>query len=460
LSLRGVTFFFCCRLPASPAALKMSLADVTTYSVYAVPLLLVTLWHVHSRRVRERETAGVIREAREAGLTEPPSLHPVVDPVKCCGSGACAVACPEGAIGFVDGRAVLANPSACIGHGACAAACPVQAITLVFGTERRGVDIPLVKPTFETNVAGIFIAGELGGMGLIRKSAEQGRQAMESIAKRARGKAALDVVVVGAGPAGLAASLTAHEAKLAYVTLEQETDLGGSILHFPRRKVAMTAPVKLPIVGKVHMNEISKEDLLAFWSGVVKRVGLKIRFGERMQELAPDGDDGFVVRTSRGEYRARSVLLALGRRGTPRKLGVPGEESEKVVYRLLDPAQYRGMPVLVVGGGDSALEAALALSGETGTDVVLSYRGEAFGRVKPANRRRLEEAAAGGRLRVLLESTVSKIEPKAVVLALKDREIRIANAVVLVCAGGELPTPFLRKIGVMVETRHGEVVGA
>ncbi len=434
----------------------MSPSDYSAYLVYAIPLLGVTLWHVRSRTRREADSAEVIREVREAGLTEPPSLHPVIDPAKCCGSGACAAACPEGAIGFVAGKAVLANPSVCIGHGACAAACPVQAIALVFGTERRGVDIPMVKPSFETNVEGLFIAGELGGMGLIRKSAEQGKQAVDSIAKGARGAAPLDVVIVGAGPAGLAASLAAQDRKLRYVTLEQETDLGGSILHFPRRKIAMTAPVKLPLVGKALMNEISKEELIRFWKGVVKRFGLAVRFAERMEDISPDGAGGFRVRTTRADYHTRSVLLALGRRGTPRKLGSPGEEQEKVVYRLLDPEQYRGLPVLVVGGGDSALEAAIALAAEPGTDVVLSYRGEAFSRVKPKNRKALEEAAAAGRLRVLLESTVSSIEPKHVVLKHKAREIRVANEAVLVCAGGELPTPFLKKVGILVETRHGE----
>jgi thioredoxin reductase (NADPH) len=426
--------------------------------LYAIPLLLLVLWHVRGHRRREAASAQVIREVREAGLTEPASLHPVIDAAKCCGSGACAKACPEEAIGFVGGKAVLANPSACIGHGACAAACPVQAITLVFGTERRGVDIPLVKPTFETNVEGIFIAGELGGMGLIRKSAEQGRQAVESIARRPRGGAPLDLVIVGAGPAGLAAALTAKDKGLKYVTLEQEMDLGGSILHFPRRKVAMTAPIRLPIVGKAHMNEISKEQLIEFWSGVMRRVGLEVRFGERMESLEPDGRGGFRVITPRATYHAKSVLLALGRRGTPRKLGAPGEEQQKVVYRLLDPDQYRGQAVLVVGGGDSALEAALAVAEVKGTDVTLSYRSEAFSRVKPRNRQRLDAARDAGHIRVLLASTVKNITDDAVEIAHEGKTLELDNDAVIVCAGGELPTPFLKKIGVMVETHHGAVV--
>lgn len=433
------------------------LDENTAPLLYAIPLLLLVLWHVRRYRRRDALSAATLREVKESGLTEPASLHPVIDLAKCCGAGACAKACPEEAIGFVAGKAVLANPSACIGHGACAAACPVGAITLVFGTERRGVDIPLVKPTFETNVPGIFIAGELGGMGLIRKSAEQGRQAMEVIAGRPKGDAPLDVVIVGAGPAGLAASLTAKDKGLRYVTLEQESDLGGSILHFPRRKIAMTAPVRLPIVGKAHMDEISKEELIEFWSGVVRRVRLDVKFGERMESVEPDPRGGFRVVTSRGTYHAGSVLLALGRRGTPRKLGTPGEDLSKVVYRLLDPEQYRGQAVLVVGGGDSALEAALAVAEVEGTDVTLSYRSDAFSRVKPKNRQRLEKAEATGRIRVLLSSTVKRITADSVEIECGGKVTDLDNDAVIVCAGGELPTPLLRKIGVMVQTHHGAV---
>ena len=267
-----------------------------------------------------------------------------------------------------------------------------------------------------------------------------------------------DVVIVGAGPAGLAASLTAKDKGLKYVTLEQESDLGGSILHFPRRKIAMTAPIKLPIVGKAHMNEISKEALIDFWSGVMRRVRLDVKFGERMEAIQPDGRGGFHVATTRATYHAKSVLLALGRRGTPRKLGAPGEELQKVVYRLLDPDQYEGQAVLVVGGGDSALEAALAVAEVQGTDVTLSYRGEAFNRVKPKNRKRLESAEAARRIRVLLGSTVKGITEDGVELEHEGRALDLDNDAVIVCAGGELPTPFLRKIGVMVETHHGAVV--
>jgi len=422
--------------------------------LYAVPLLLVFGVYFLRRARRHAKNVGQLRESVESGLIEPVSLHPAFDSNRCIGSSACVTACPEGAIGIIHGKAQLVNPSSCIGHGACAASCPFDAIQLVFGSERRGVDIPSVKPNFETNVPGIFIAGELGGMGLIRKAAEQGRQAISSIKGRAGPGADLDAVIVGAGPAGISAALGAIQHQLKYVVLEQEDSLGGSVYHYPRNKVAMTAPVQLPLIGKMNFNEVSKEALLGFWQAVVRKTALNIRFKERMESIERSGGR-FLVKTTRGTYAARAVLLAVGRRGSPRKLGVPGEEQAKVVYRLADARQYRNRRVLVVGGGDSALEAALALAAEPGARVTLSYRGEAFSRVKPKNRERLDAACGKGRLQVLLGSSVERIGAAEVILRQGERVEKIPNDAVIVCAGGVLPIDLLKKVGIEFETKHG-----
>lgn len=437
--------------------------DGSAALVYAVLPALAVGTHLWWRRRRERSHAEALADAQAAGLAEPASLHPVVDPARCIGSGSCAAACPEQALGLVGGKATLVNASACIGHGACHAACPFDAISLVFGTARRGVDIPLLTPQFETNVPGLFIAGELGGMGLIRKAAEQGRQAMEAMAERARsaGGAALggelDALIVGAGPAGLSAALSAQALGLRYRVIEQEHSLGGAIFHYPRQKVAMTAPVQLALVGRVRFTEVSKEKLLEFWQDVVQRFGLAIGFAERMEAIEPAPEGGFRVRTTRGEHRARQVLLAIGRRGTPRTLGVPGEDAAHVAYRLIDPAQYAGQAVLVVGGGDSALEAAIALAETPGTRVALSYRGEAFSRVKGRNRERLQALVASGRVQLWLGSQVQRILTGQAELAdARGERQQVPADAVIICAGGQLPTPLLQAVGVRFETKHGQ----
>ncbi|HET6718432.1 MAG TPA: NAD(P)-binding domain-containing protein [Rhodocyclaceae bacterium] len=432
--------------------------DYIIWTLYATPLVVALLAHLSRRAAREARSRELLEEALQAGLTEPPSRYPLFDPAICMGGGACARACPEDAIGFVNGKAHLVDPAACIGHGTCAPACPVGAITLVYGTKKRGMEIPHVKDSYETNVPGIYIAGELGGLGLIHNATDQGRLAMASIAKKCgslKHHHAFDVIIIGAGPAGIAATLGAMDNKLRFATLEQQDALGGTVYRFPRAKLVMTYPVHLPLIGRIKVREILKEALLGIWQDAADKVGMPINFNERVEQIAP-ADSGFVVKTNRSEYRTSNVLLALGRGGTPRKLGVPGEDLPKVLYHLIDAGEYRGRHMLVVGGGDSAIEAAFALAGEPGTQVTLAYRGEAFGRVKPKNRERLAEAEAAGRLSVVFNSTVARIETEQVVLDQQGESLVLANDYVIVCAGGILPTAMLKALGVEVEMKHGE----
>jgi thioredoxin reductase (NADPH) len=438
-------------------SLRMSYAMLL---VYGTPLALIWSWYLGRRRSTERRHVEVREKSLAEGLAEPASLHPVIDATRCIGCGSCVKACPEQpehhVLGLIENKAQLIGPSDCIGHGACRSACPVDAITLVFGSAKRGVDIPLLSPSFESTVPGVFVAGELGGMGLIRNALSQGRQAVDAIHRqrpRARDPGELDLLVVGAGPAGFAASLTAMAHRMKFATVEQDS-LGGCVFQYPRAKMVMTSSITLPLVGKVRFGHTSKEALLEYWQGVERRLQLPVRYGERVEAITRDGDR-FVVRTTKGEHRAVSVLLAIGRRGTPRKLDVPGEELPKVVYRLVDPEQYAGQDVLVVGGGDSALEAAASIAESGGKCVTLSYRGEAFSRAKPRNRERVAAAERNGRLRVLFDSQVRSIGPKTVALHCKGRTVQLPNDSVIVSVGGILPTDFLRSVGLAVETKHG-----
>ncbi len=430
------------------------MATPQLFLIYLLPLTAIWAFVMARRKLRERHALKVRQDVEAAGMTEPASLHPVINPDFCIGCGACIPACPEGKIlGLVKGKAQLLEPTRCIGHGACAVACPVHGIELVFGTAKRGMDIPNVGADFQTNVPGIYIAGELGGMGLIRNAIEQGRQAMAEIAKRPRGGDGLDVLIIGAGPSGISASLGAKAAGLKTVTVEQDS-LGGTVSHFPRGKLVMTAPAELPIFGKMNFRETTKETLLEFWEKVIADTAVEISFGERVDEITPQAG-GFLVKTSKGKHMTRAILLTIGRRGTPRKLGVPGEDQSKVVYRLIDAEQYRNQHVLVVGGGDSALEAATSIAEVEGSTVTISYRSGGFSRAKAKNRDKVEAMQAEGRLRVLLNSNVKEVGVKDVEIDQKGEKIKTPNDAVIVCAGGILPTGFLKSFGVEVETKHG-----
>ncbi|HJW29821.1 MAG TPA: NAD(P)-binding domain-containing protein, partial [Saprospiraceae bacterium] len=420
--------------------MEVLLEKLIIYSIVVILIGLTLYLYVRQLKRNSKAVEEKIKKAKEEGLHEPVSLHPEIDVNTCIQSGACIAACPEKEIiGIRNGKATLINASRCIGHGACFHACPVEAITLVIGTEKRGVDLPHIKQDFETNVPGMYIAGELGGMGLIKNSVEQGKQAVENIARsvsKAR-ETEYDLIIVGAGPAGISATLEAKKQGLKTLTLEQDT-LGGTVFSFPRSKIVMTAPMDLPLFGKVKLTETKKTELLDLWKKVLSSNNITIKENAKVEGIAKSGDQFKVTLQNGEELVSKSVLLAIGRRGTPRKLNVPGEELEKVAYRLLEPEYITNQTILVVGGGDSAIEAALSLKEHN--KVTLSYRSEAFQRIKPKNNDKIQKAIQDGSIDVKFNSNVISIEKNKVVLALHSGErATLPNDLVYIFAGGELP---------------------
>jgi thioredoxin reductase/NAD-dependent dihydropyrimidine dehydrogenase PreA subunit len=419
----------------------------------AVVVALIVLPYARRFRRRVRQDRERKEEAAALGIDKPAAQFPYIDPTHCIGCGACVRACPEGdVLGIVGGTAVVVNGLRCVGHARCEKACPVGAITVGLGDLKSREDVPLLDDAGQTTVPGLYVVGELGGLSLVRNAVFQGRRIVEHLSERlpalALAEDVLDVAIVGAGPAGLSAGLTAAHAGLSSVVLEREPTLGGSLLHYPRRKMVLTQPVELPPWGSLDREEYTKEALLDLFEELVESHTIDVRFGEAVVNVQREDGAFLVLSASGGIWRARTVVLALGRRGTPRTLGIPGEELSKVMYRLLDAEGYRGQKILVVGGGDSAAEAAIGLARQPGNEVTLSYRREKLVRLKKKNQDALDALLATGKVRPLFGSQPVEITPGSVRLKVGGEVVELDNDYVFVFAGGVPPFDFLKKIGV------------
>jgi thioredoxin reductase (NADPH) len=427
---------------------------ITTFIVAFILISAPLLPRLLKYRAAEKQARRKLEKTAGTEMNVPLSMHPHIDALQCIGCGACVRACPEhGVLGMVSGKATLIHAAKCVGHGLCAEQCPVGAIKLQLGVPGRSANLPVVNENLETNIPGMYIAGELGGMGLIRNAIKQGVQAIEHLTstKPRASETEFDVAIVGAGPAGMSAGLAAMKQGLRYVVLEQG-DRGGTILQYPRRKIVMTSPADIPLYGKIKLTEVSKESLVELWNKIIHQTGLQIQTNEKVNEIQQE-EMNFRLATSKGEYRAKNVVLALGRRGTPRKLGVPGEELSKVCYRLIEAEAYKDCKVLVVGGGDSAVEAAIAIASQPGTQVVVSYRKGEFTRIKERNEQHIQEAIRKGNVRVVFNSNVQEIREESVILSTETGIEEIANDAVFIFAGGELPYDFLKKAGIQLQSQ-------
>jgi thioredoxin reductase (NADPH) len=418
----------------------------------------MTLFFLRNYLKGVKKRDSLAREALEKGklFSEGPrSQHPHIDTSQCIGCGTCTTVCPEGdVLAMLGGKAAIVNGHKCIGHSLCAEACPVGAITMVMANPSMGADMPVLTPEYETSIANLFIIGELGGLALIKNAVNQGRDCIDTITQRMSldnhsqpGPGVHDVLIVGAGPAGISASLRAIENKLNYITLEQD-EVGGTVAKYPRQKLVMTSPVEFPMYGKFTKTELSKEHLLAFWDMILNRSDFNVRPGERVETIKKEESGIFLVATINNQYRAHSVVLALGRTGTPRKLGLKGEDLPKVMYRLIEADHYINKKILVIGGGDSAVEAAMGLAHQHGNQVTLSYRQERFARIKERNANRIEDFMRSGKINALFNSVPVEFTPASVILSVNGQLQELANDFVWIFAGGTPPYDFLKKNGV------------
>jgi thioredoxin reductase/ferredoxin len=406
---------------------------------------------------------GIVAPAQVVG---PRVLIHDINDDRCTGCDACVAVCPTNVLDLVSNKSRVLRFQDCIQCEACMFACPTEALVMFpEGAQPPPLKVPEIDENFQTAVPGQYLIGEVAGKPLVKNAANLGRVVIEHMLQTglrpmARGGNEVDVAIVGSGPGGLSAALTCIQKGLSYIVLEKEQDVASTISRYPKGKLVMAEPYDTVNLSLLPVFDSSKEQLIPIWKELVERVRLKINKGESVETVAKQGDGSFEIRTTVAAYRAQRVVLSIGTRGKPRTLQVQGENLPKVFSLLEDPDDWRGKNVLVVGGGDSACEAALALS-DAGAKVTVSYRGKGFNRAAPKNKQAIESYAAEGRIKVKLGSQVLMFDAESVTLALADgTQKRYPNDGAFVLIGADPPVQWLEKMGVrFVERPHQYQLG-
>ena len=426
--------------------------SVLSWILGGLLIFAFTIPYLRKWNRKQSQTQEKLDEAIRIGANKALMQHPIIDLSRCIGCGICTKVCPEGEVlGLVGGKAVLINGSKCVGHEVCMESCPVGGIEVALGDISSREDIPQLTEALESNLKNVFIIGELGGLALIRNAVNQGNRVAMTIKNRLNGsKPKHPVVVIGAGPAGLSCAISLMEMDIPVLLLDQN-EPGGTILQYPRRKLVMVQPIEMPGYGQMNNTEYSKEELLEIWDQIIASKKPNFQSGHQLRAIELENDT-YMVETSLDRIPAEFIVLALGRRGTPRKLNIEGEELSKVAYQLIDTEGYQNKHILVVGGGDSAVEAAVGLGQQTGNTVTLSYRKQNFTRIKTRNEEQIVKAQKNGWINILYESDLKSIQEKQVSIQTSDKQIALENDYVFIFAGGIPPFKLMDSIGVQFGT--------
>ncbi|HZN39490.1 MAG TPA: ATP-dependent metallopeptidase FtsH/Yme1/Tma family protein, partial [Planctomycetota bacterium] len=428
--------------------------------IVVLALAFSASWHRRADLRHQREVVEERAQMALRGKDAAPLQVPVIDLSTCLGCGACVRSCPEdGVLQLVHGQAAVVNAAACVGHARCVAECPVGAVSLTQGDLSARTDVPALDGELQAvGTEGLFLIGEITARSLIRTATVQGTQVAATIAARlralpraSRAPDLVDVAIVGAGPGGLACALACKQHGLVFDLIDQEPVIGGTVAKYPRRKLVVTDAVELPLHGRLEEREFEKEELIDLWQRLARVHKLPFRGGVTFHFVERRPDGAFAVHTDAGIVRARYVVLAVGRRGTPRRLGVPGENLPHVAYGLLDAAAYTGQHVVVVGGGDSAIETALVLAEQPDNQVTIVYRKDALFRIRRKNRERLEAQLADGRIEVMFGTEITSIARGHVEVSQHGKRrvaLQLRADHVFVMAGGMAPFAQLEQSGV------------